>query len=85
MLGQLWMEGYFGVGDPLVRHGSPANRAGNWEILNERAVHLEIIVEEPSMEAFLNELLRSSVSRPLVRYTRVSGKKELARQLARLA
>jgi len=26
MLGQLWMEGQFGVGDPLVRQGSPANR-----------------------------------------------------------
>ena len=26
MLGQLWMEGYFGVGDPLVKQGSPANR-----------------------------------------------------------
>ena len=23
MLGQLWMEGFFGVGDPLVRHGEP--------------------------------------------------------------
>ena len=24
LLGDLWMEGYFGVGDPLTRHGGPA-------------------------------------------------------------
>ena len=24
-LGDLWMEGYFGVGDPLTQHGGPAN------------------------------------------------------------
>ena len=23
LLGDLWMEGYFGVGDPLTRHGAP--------------------------------------------------------------
>lgn len=28
MLGQLWMEGQFGVGDPLARHGAPVNRPG---------------------------------------------------------
>jgi hypothetical protein len=22
-LGQLWMEGFFGVGDPLTNHGAP--------------------------------------------------------------
>lgn len=26
LLGHLWMEGYFGVGDPLVNHGSPSRR-----------------------------------------------------------
>lgn len=25
MLGQLWTEGHFGVGDPLTRHGAPAS------------------------------------------------------------
>jgi predicted ATPase len=25
-LGDLWLEGYFGVGDPLVRSGAPANK-----------------------------------------------------------
>ena len=24
MLGQLWMEGQFGMGDPLVNHGAPS-------------------------------------------------------------
>ena len=28
LLGDLWMEGYFGVGDPLTRHGGPAPRGG---------------------------------------------------------
>ena len=28
MLGQLWMEGHFGVGDPLARQDSPVNRPG---------------------------------------------------------
>ncbi len=27
-LGDLWMEGYFGVGDPLVRHGEPQILSG---------------------------------------------------------
>ena len=29
LLGQLWMEGHLGVGDPLVRAGAPAPRAGH--------------------------------------------------------
>jgi len=28
LLGDLWMEGYFGVGDPLTRHGGPPPRGG---------------------------------------------------------
>ena len=28
MLGQLWMEGHFGVGDPLAKQDSPVNRPG---------------------------------------------------------
>jgi predicted ATPase len=27
-LGSLWLEGHFGVGDPLVGSGSPASRSG---------------------------------------------------------
>lgn len=27
-LGDLWMEGQFGVGDPLVNHGAPSRRPG---------------------------------------------------------
>lgn len=27
-LGDLWMEGQFGVGDPLVNHGAPSRRSG---------------------------------------------------------
>ena len=27
-LGDLWLEGHFGVGDPLVRSGAPLVRAG---------------------------------------------------------
>ena len=28
LLGDLWMEGHFGVGDPLTRSGMPAPRTG---------------------------------------------------------
>jgi hypothetical protein len=27
-LGHLWMEGHFGLGDPLINHGAPRARAG---------------------------------------------------------
>ena len=29
LLGDLWMEGQFGVGDPLTRHGAPARGSGD--------------------------------------------------------
>ena len=29
LLGDLWMEGQFGVGDPLARHGAPARDSGD--------------------------------------------------------
>ena len=29
LLGDLWMEGQFGVGDPLTRHGAPARDSGD--------------------------------------------------------
>lgn len=28
LLGQLWLEGYFGLGDPLTNHGAPLDRPG---------------------------------------------------------
>ncbi len=54
LLGHLWMEGHFGLGDPLVNQGAP--RRSGWSE-GVRAAHLEILVEEPSMEAFLRALL----------------------------
>ena len=28
LLGNLWLEGHFGVGDPLVNQGAPTDRVG---------------------------------------------------------
>jgi predicted ATPase len=49
LLGNLWMEGYFEAGDPLVRGGRPKD-------VGQR-VNLEILVEERSAERALDVLL----------------------------
>ena len=54
LLGNLWMEGHFGVGDPLSKSGGADLPAQGWCMSTS---HFEILVEEPSMEAFLLELL----------------------------
>ncbi len=37
LLGQLWMEGHFGVGDPLVNQGAPTRPAGGRRLFIPKA------------------------------------------------
>ena len=60
LLGHLWLEGHFGVGDPLVNQGSPKSTTQGHTMIAE---HLEILVEEPSMAAFLTEILPKLLNR----------------------
>ncbi len=49
LLGHLWMESQLGVGDPLVNQGRNYSPAGKPCPMTARC--LELLVEEPSMEA----------------------------------
>ena len=54
-LGDLWMEGHFGVGDP-ADPGRNADAGWNRALICPPS-HFEFLVEEPSMEAFLDAWL----------------------------
>jgi hypothetical protein len=55
LLGQVCMEGQLGVDDPLVNKGVP--HATTSAAMTLGGTHLEFLMKEPSMEAFLRSLL----------------------------